>query len=68
MAATLKRPEETMPSLISRACGGSSSAVRSDSRPGTAQESPRATTLRHPVERQLVERSVDNTLARPASG
>ena len=67
MAATLKRPEETMPSLISRACGGSSSAVRSDSRPGTAQESPRAS-LRHPVERQLVERSVDNTLARPASG
>ena len=48
--------------------GGSSSAVRSDSRPGTAQESPRATTLRHPVERQLVERSVDNTLAWPASG
>ncbi len=50
MAATLKRPEEAMPPLISRACGGSisargSDAVRSDSRPGTA--------LRHPVERQL---------------
>ena len=52
MAATLKRPEEAMPPLISRACGGSISArgsdtVRSDSRPGTA--------LRHPVERQLAE-------------
>jgi DNA repair exonuclease SbcCD ATPase subunit len=64
MAATLKRPEETMPSLISRACGGSisargSDAVRSDSRPGTAQETPlsrpRATKGRHPVERQLAE-------------
>ena len=52
MAATLKRPEEAMPPLISRACGGSisaraSDAVRSDSRPSTA--------LRHPVERQLAE-------------
>ena len=60
MAATLKRPEETMPSLISRACGGSisargSDAVRSDSRPGTAQETPRAAKGRHPVERQLLD-------------
>lgn len=52
MAATLKRPEEPMPPVISRACGGSisargSDAVRSDSRPATA--------LRHPVERQLAE-------------
>ena len=52
MAATLKRPEEAMPRLISRACGGSisaraSDAVRPDSRPATA--------LRHPVERQLAE-------------
>ena len=53
MAATLKRPEEAMPPLISRACGGSisargsSDAVRSDSRPRTAR--------RHPVERQLAE-------------
>ena len=52
MAATLKRPEEAMPPLISRACGGSisargsSDAVRSDSR---------RTALRHPVERQLAE-------------
>ena len=63
MAATLKRPEETMPSLISRACGGSisargSDALRSDSRPGTAQETPRAAKGRHPVERQLVERQL----------
>ena len=50
MAATLKRPEEPKPPLISRACGGSISArgpdaVRPDSRPGTA--------LRHLVERHL---------------
>ena len=50
MAATLKRPEEAMPPLISRACGGSISARGSSdavSRPRTA--------LRHPVERQLAE-------------
>ena len=48
MAATLKRPKEAMPPLISRACGGSISARGSS-------DAVRSDALRHPVERQLAE-------------
>ena len=51
MAATLKRPEEAMPPLISRACGGSISARASDA----VRSDSHRTALRHPVERQLAE-------------